>query len=82
MDFAPGANGTNIYTWNIKNEESRVHPLHTATIRKDRETHTPRGGRPLDSGRQLPPQLTVGRRPLGGEGASEGGFTEGEWGGV
>ena len=28
----------------------------------------PRGGRPLGSGRQLPPQLTVGRRPLGGGG--------------
>ena len=27
-----------------------------------------RGGRPLGSGRQLPPQLTVGRRPLGGGG--------------
>ena len=26
----------------------------------------PRGGRPLGSGRQLPLQLTVGRRPLGG----------------
>ena len=26
----------------------------------------PGGGRPLGSGRQLPPQLTVGRRPLGG----------------
>ena len=33
-----------------------------------------RGGRPLGSGRQLPPQLTVGRRPLrGGEGAQSGG---------
>ena len=28
----------------------------------------PGGGRPLGSGRQLPPQLTVGRRPLGGGG--------------
>ena len=35
------------------------------------------GGRPLGSGRQLRPQLTVGRRPLGGGG----GFREGEWGG-
>ena len=26
------------------------------------------GGRPLGSGRQLPPQLTFGRRPLGGGG--------------
>ena len=26
------------------------------------------GGRPLGSGRQLPPQLTVGQRPLGGGG--------------
>ena len=33
------------------------------------------GGGPLESGRQLPPQLTVGRRPLvggGGGGALEG----------
>ena len=38
-------------------------------------THTPGGGRPLGSGRQLPPQLTDGRRPLGGGGggALEGG---------
>ena len=35
------------------------------------------GGQPLGSGRQLPPQLTVGRRPLGGEG----GFRGGDWGG-
>ena len=28
------------------------------------------GGGPLGSGRQLPPQLTVGRRPLGGGGGS------------
>ena len=33
----------------------------------------PRGGRPLGSGRQLPPQLTVGRRPLGGGGGGGGG---------
>ena len=32
----------------------------------------PRGGRPLGSGRQLPPQLTVGRRPLGGGGGGGG----------
>ena len=31
------------------------------------------GGRPLGSGRQLPPQLTVGRRPLGGGGGGGGG---------
>ena len=41
----------------------------------------PRGGRPLGSGRQLPPQLTVGRRPLGvgggGGGALEGGSRRG-----
>ena len=30
----------------------------------------PRGGRPFGSGRQLPPQLTVGRRPLGGGGGA------------
>ena len=30
--------------------------------------HFARGGRTLGSGRQLPPQLTVGRRPLGGGG--------------
>ena len=46
----------------------------------------PRGGRPLGSGRQLPPQLTVGQRPLGGGGGGGGGhlrgvFREGEWGG-
>ena len=45
----------------------------------------PRGGQPLGSGRQLPPQLTVGRRPLGGGGgggggALEGGFREGRLG--
>ena len=40
----------------------------------------PRGGRPLGSGRQLPPLLTVGRRPLGG-GASEGGVQGGRRGG-
>ena len=34
---------------------------------------SPRGGRPLGSGRQLPPQLTVGRRPLGGGGGLGGG---------
>ena len=28
----------------------------------------PGGGRPLGSGRQLPPQLSAGRRPLGGGG--------------
>ena len=32
-----------------------------------------RGGRPLGPGRQLPPQLTVGRRPLGGGGGGGGG---------
>ena len=31
-----------------------------------------RGGRPLGSVRQLPPQLTVGRRPLGGGGGAGG----------
>ena len=48
----------------------------------------PGGGQPLGSGRQLPPQLTVGRRPLGGGGgggggggALEGGFREGRLGG-
>ena len=41
----------------------------------------PRGGRPLGSGRQLPPQLTVGRRPLGG-GAWEGGSRRGDGGGL
>ena len=40
-------------------------------------TWVARGGQPLGSGRQLPPQLTVGRRPLGGGGALEGGFREG-----
>ena len=44
------------------------------------------GGRPLGSGRQLPPQLTVGRRPLGGRGggpagASGGALREGRFGG-
>ena len=43
------------------------------------------GGQPLGSGCQLPPQLTVGRRPLGGRGggggAWEGGFKEGRMGG-
>ena len=33
---------------------------------------TARGGRPLGSGRQLPPPLTVGRRPLGGGGGGGG----------
>ena len=46
---------------------------------------TPRGGRPLGSGRQLPPQLTVGRRPLrgggGGGGMGGGGSRGGEGGG-
>ena len=45
---------------------------------------TTRGGRPLGSGRQLPPQLTVGRRPLRGGrggGASEGGVQGGRMGG-
>ena len=43
---------------------------------------SPRGGRPLGSGRQLPPQLTVGRRPLGGGGGhGRGGSRRGEWGG-
>ena len=51
------------------------------------------GGRPLGSGRQLPPQLTVGQRPLGGGeggggggggmgGGGGGGSRRGEWGGV
>ena len=40
----------------------------------------PGGGRPLGSGRQLPPQLTVGRRPLGGGGG--GGLGGGGLGGV
>ena len=40
-------------------------------------TLAPRGGRPLGSGRQLPPQLTVGRRPLGGGGGGGGGAPEG-----
>ena len=46
-----------------------------------------RGGQPLGSGRQLPPQLTVGRRPLGGGGGGGGGgglgggFREGRLGG-
>ena len=34
-------------------------------------------GIPLGSGRQLPPQLTVGRRPLGGGGGGGGGGFEG-----
>ena len=45
----------------------------------------PGGGRPLGSGRQLPPQLTVGRRPLGGRGGGHwrGGVQGGaKWGGV
>ena len=44
------------------------------------------GGRPLGSGRQLPPQLTVGRRPLGGGEGGGGGIggreREGGMGGV
>ena len=45
------------------------------------------GGDPSVLNANYPPQLTVGRRPLGGGGggggggASEGGFREGEWGG-
>ena len=39
--------------------------------------HHPRGGRPLGPGRQLPPQLTVGRRPLGGGGGKGGGSRRG-----
>ena len=39
------------------------------------------GGRPLGSGRQLPPQLTVGRRPLGGGGDLRGGGQGGRMGG-
>ena len=45
------------------------------------------GGGPLSSGRQLPPQLTVGRRPLGGGGGGQGGANggggsrRGKWGG-
>ena len=37
-----------------------------------------RGGRPLGFGRQLSPQLTVGRRPLGGGGGGHwrGGFRD------
>ena len=43
----------------------------------------PWGGRPLGSGRQLPPQLTVGRRPLGGGGGGGGGARRGGvWEGV
>ena len=38
--------------------------------------HHARGGRPLGFGRQLPPQLTVGRRPLGRGGGG------GHWRGV
>ena len=38
------------------------------------------GGRPLGFGRQLPPQLTVGRRPLGGGGG--GGLEGGVLGGA
>ena len=34
----------------------------------------PGGGRPLGFGRQLPPQLSVGRRPLGGGGGGGGGL--------
>ena len=43
----------------------------------------PGGGGGLGSGRQLAPQLTVGRRPLGGGGGGglEGGFREGRRGG-
>ena len=48
-----------------------------------------RGGQPLGSGRQLPPQLSVGRRPLGGGGGGGGGGGIGggvqggaNWGGV
>ena len=41
--------------------------------RKIGEAVASRGGRPLGSGRQLPPQLTVGRRPLGGGGGGGGG---------
>ena len=40
------------------------------------------GGRPLGSGPQLPPQLTVRRRPLWGGGAWRGGSGRGDWGGV
>ena len=43
------------------------------------------GGRPLGSGRQLPPQLTVGRRPLGGGGGggrTGGGYTRGRGAGA
>ena len=48
---------------------------------------TPRGGQPLGSGRQLPPQLTDGRRPLwgggggGGGGHWRGGSGRGNWAG-
>ena len=44
----------------------------------------PGGGRPLGFGRQLPPQLTVGRRPVGGGGGGghgRGGSGRGDWGG-
>ena len=36
-----------------------------------------RGGRPLGSGHQLPPQLTVGQRPLWGRGGVQGGANGG-----
>ena len=38
---------------------------------------TPGGGRPLGSGRQLPPQLSVGLRPLRGGGGGIGGGVQG-----
>ena len=40
----------------------------TAACQPHPRNDNARGGRPLGSGRQLPPQLTVGRRPLGGGG--------------
>ena len=42
---------------------------------------TPRGGGPLGFGRQLPPQLTVGWRPLAGGGLGGGEGWEGRRGG-
>ena len=50
----------------VRGDEAAVHAV---------EDLRSRGGRPLGSGRQLPPQLTVGRRPLGGGGG--GGALEG-----
>ena len=46
----------------------RGHSIESNNARTAFVQDIPRGGRPLGSGRQLPPQLTVGRRPLGGGG--------------